>query len=498
MSQTIYVVFRLNSLGLLKLAWFGPSAKLGLPLVPSLSKGGIECPKQGAPPLTFLDKWRLRKLRSYRYRAVSEPRSQGFRTVLGTLGWWMLFFIKPFTVHATSAVFREQAVMAQPLVPDGKKRRLRAGRQSFLAGEPAGGVGVGAAWSVMKGRGDKAHVTLLDLGCAAHDQLPDVIGLPAGPPSNVTCCSHGVAVLGVMGATKRRGQRTRAAGISHRAQFEYCEVSQKKQPGVEPQTQNLSVVESTIYDHLVRIGCSGRPGQILVLPLEVTTKDGFSLPVEALGDVREAIRFVIGRGMHVIQSAGNGAQDLGRHISRCADSGSIVVSSGSAYAPARVWNSNHGSRVDIHSWGHDVATLSLTLANVGSPHVVSSYTDSFGATSAATAITAGVVAALVSTLDYHRDVAKAQLGYYRQQGEWDSAERACRQVVLLQRWSRPRRLRKLLRSTAYWQTPGIGGRPSLPRILAFLTERGIRFYSAASSSRGLAPFGGRPWRSDGY
>jgi len=488
-AEEAWLVFRMSLIGCMKVKWLtrlkrykrlkelGKTGALGKPLFPSLAK-----PCRGRE-LTLLDRWRRLRLRSYRYRQVILRKKSSREP-------WLYWRDKErFLIKRWSIDQHPGRIVQSSAVPGGRSQALQHADQMFLAADNDGGIEAGAAWSVQKGCGEKAHVVLLDLGCGKHGHLPDVDGAEDCKPDGVRRCAHGVAVMGVLGTSNDESGESGAAGICHEASLSFKRVEALKGG------RGDDLGHSNVCDLLAQIGDCSVEGTVVVVPLEAVTMKGFALPLEAWPFVRKAIRYAIGRGVHVVLSAGNGAQDIGRYLPCFADSGSIVVGCSSSLAPARVWKSNYGERVDVHSWGHDVATLSLRLnGSQNARPVVDATTLDFGLTSAATAIVAGTVASLVSILSYHRTVAEAHRRYHCHQGEGRLEALARSQIRLLTYWSRPAQLRRLLVSTSYGQTPGIGGRPSISAALAFLARRGIRFYSAVGGASLPGHFQERPWR----
>ncbi|MBI3817523.1 MAG: FG-GAP repeat protein [Planctomycetes bacterium] len=142
------------------------------------------------------------------------------------------------------------------------------------------------------------------------------------------------------------------------------------------------------------------------------------VPVEFNDAEFDAIRIAVSNGYHVVEAAGNGAQDLDLLVSSgsCAkgdasyikfdlkvrDSGAILAAAGTAAAPhTPTIFTNVGVRVDAYSWGEHVATLGFgDLANFDKNAVGGEinkyYTGEFGGTSAAAAIVASCAAVLES------------------------------------------------------------------------------------------------------
>jgi subtilisin family serine protease len=144
------------------------------------------------------------------------------------------------------------------------------------------------------------------------------------------------------------------------------------------------------------------PGDVMLLEMQ-TGDASFNLwPVEILDAEFEAIRLAVAMGITVVEPAGNGGMDMDQPVLRDGDttarallnknspefrdSGAIVVGAGSsAYPRSRLYFSNYGSRVDVHAWGENIQTSSVTQVDGGWQD---SY-DAFDGTSGAAPIIAG-------------------------------------------------------------------------------------------------------------
>jgi len=128
-----------------------------------------------------------------------------------------------------------------------------------------------------------------------------------------------------------------------------------------------------------------------------------------VSEVYDAIKLATADGRIVVEAAGNGAQNLDdaqtfgkRFPSGKRDSGAIIVGAGAAPgctspARSRLSFSTYGARVDLQGWGECVTTTGYgDLFNGG---VNSLYTSRFSGTSSASAVVAGVAAALSSALE---------------------------------------------------------------------------------------------------
>ncbi len=143
------------------------------------------------------------------------------------------------------------------------------------------------------------------------------------------------------------------------------------------------------------------------------TQNGL-IPVEWWQSWYNIILTAVGNGIHVVEAAGNGAEDLDAPIYAVGNgghwpflpgnnSGAIIVGAGASPAAfggsdndrSRLWFSNYGSRIDLQGWGENVMTLgyggfySAEGQNLW-------YTSTFSGTSSASPIVASAVALLES------------------------------------------------------------------------------------------------------
>jgi serine protease len=136
-----------------------------------------------------------------------------------------------------------------------------------------------------------------------------------------------------------------------------------------------------------------------------------TVPAEWERSVYEAILVAVGNGIHVVEPAANGSQDLDDPVYRAGNfghapflpennSGAILV--GAGVPPVSSWRgpdrsrlsfSDYGSRLDVQGWGVDVPTTGPgDLYMSEGPDL--SYTRSFGGTSAAGPLVASAVASV--------------------------------------------------------------------------------------------------------
>ncbi|MCK4574303.1 MAG: thrombospondin type 3 repeat-containing protein, partial [candidate division Zixibacteria bacterium] len=135
------------------------------------------------------------------------------------------------------------------------------------------------------------------------------------------------------------------------------------------------------------------------------TQDGL-VPIEWWASWYSTVLTAIGNGIHVVEAAGNGREDLDAAaynighapFTPANNSGAIIVGAGAApsafggsdVARSRLWFSNWGSRLDLQGWGEAVVTTGYgDLYNPG--NVNEWYTNTFGGTSSASPIVTSAV-----------------------------------------------------------------------------------------------------------
>jgi len=199
---------------------------------------------------------------------------------------------------------------------------------------------------------------------------------------------HGTAALGIsVGVDNSYG----VCGISHEADA-YFFPAWTNERGFAPAT--------TIMNAVATVG----PGSIVLLEMQTTIFGGDLFgPMELSNSVWDVVRLASDLGVIVVAAAGNGDQDLdsGDYASYLArgDSGAIIVGAGTpSTAHAKLDFSTFGSRVNVQGWGRTVFTTGYgSFSQVGGSEDRNQfYTSTFGGTSSASAMIAGVCAALQS------------------------------------------------------------------------------------------------------
>jgi hypothetical protein len=193
------------------------------------------------------------------------------------------------------------------------------------------------------------------------------------------------------------------------------------------------------------------PGDVVLIEQQTVGPGGGAkyVPMEWVQSSFDAIRALSDQGIVVVETGGNGGEDLdsapmlGRFDRSVRDSGAIIGGAGSSTAHAALSFSSYGTRVDLQGWGENVATTggNGNLFDASPPGTrTRRYTASFNGTSSAGPVIVNAVVAVQSYLK-----ATGQTPYTSAQ------------------------LRELLRRTG---TPQTGARPvgPLPNTRAALLE----------------------------
>jgi serine protease len=256
--------------------------------------------------------------------------------------------------------------------------------QGYL-GEPPNGINATWGLQIPGARGDGVHLVNVELGWnPGHEDFPPLFysGGTFTPVANDI--SHGTAVVGLI-AARHNGLGT--SGIAPNTQV-----------GVQA-AYTISVAQAVT----IAAGQIG-PGGIILIELHAQgPNDGTActcnqpqcnfVAMEFWQAEFDAIRTATQSGRIVVEIAGNGSANLdaaaygGNFNRNQRDSGAIMVGAGLSTARSPACFTNFGGRVDMHSWGENVATLGYgDLFNGGNNRL---YTATFGGTSSATPITAG-------------------------------------------------------------------------------------------------------------
>ncbi|MBF8187025.1 S8 family serine peptidase [Nonomuraea sp. K274] len=155
------------------------------------------------------------------------------------------------------------------------------------------------------------------------------------------------------------------------------------------------------------------PGDAVLLEQQTSGPLGGSnyAPLEWIPSVFDAIQLLDGLGVTVVETGGNGNQNVDSDIyvqngikwfdRSVQDSGAILVGAGSSTDHERLDFSNHGARFDLQGWGHNIVTSggNGNLQGGTDPANLNvRYTRTFGGTSGAGPIVTGAVVAVQSYL----------------------------------------------------------------------------------------------------
>ena len=284
--------------------------------------------------------------------------------------------------------------------------------QGYLDPAPHG-MDIRYAWTLPGGHGENVRIVDIeynwnlnhnDLVHITSDLFIFVKGVNPLPEQvlNEGNKNHGTAVLGELAAAP---DGVGVTGIAYGAKLGL----------INPLTQgSVPDVAGAINRAASIVG----PGDVILLEqqsfagprLDLQVGRGL-LPIEYEPEVFAAIKAATNKGIIVVESAGNGFENLdhpaygGLFDRKRRDSGAIIVGAGlpegGVYGPGpdltRTEESNYGSCVDVQGWGRFVATTGYgdLRREQGENNW---YTDLFGATSGATAMVAGAAVVLQSII----------------------------------------------------------------------------------------------------
>lgn len=368
-------------------------------------------------------------------------------------------------------------------------------RQDYLDAAPVG-IDAAYAWSQPGGRGDGVKIIDCEWGWQFnhHDLAQNSLGLVGG--TNDASTDHGTAVMGEIGGDHNS---VGVHGISPNARLGGSSVNGQGTAGAMVKAaQNLSAGDVLLIE-MHRRGPNGTQGG----------QQGF-IAMEWWPDDFAAIRYAVGRGIIVVEAAGNGWENLDKALYNTPQAGfpsswknpfnpanpssdAVMVGAGSPppgthgrntspwglpYVDrARCGFSNWGSRIDAQGWGWEVTTCGYgDLYSSGGATQL--YTDTFSGTSSASPIVVGALAATQGVLS----TAKMPL--------MTSA-----------------RARQLLRSTGSPQQPAaqrptsqrIGNRPNLRELIPAALQQTLSVkithtYAISGAQQGWAHLEGYGWR----
>ncbi|MEM7346179.1 MAG: S8 family peptidase [Chloroflexota bacterium] len=298
-----------------------------------------------------------------------------------------------YTKKATETIFKKLSLYPEPTMN-------LMGRQTYLNAAPTG-VDAHFAWKRPGGRGDGIRIVDIEDGWnfGHEDLIERQAGVIFGQNSDD---DHGTAVLGVYSGDQNEYG---VIGIASDAIASASSVLIPNHPGWNPEAAIKYAA-----DHL-------HPGDVMLLEMhfsgpnsdpEDDSQRGY-VPTEYWNVGFAAVEYAVNKGIYVVEAAGNGSENLDSRVYKgvfdrdIRDSGAIMVGAGasdkSKNPRARLWFSNYGSRLDVQAWGENVVTTGgRTEAKyhnlIDHEDRNRCYTQSFGGTSSASAIIAGVVAVI--------------------------------------------------------------------------------------------------------
>ncbi|MES0175385.1 S8 family peptidase [Mesorhizobium sp. M0006] len=341
--------------------------------------------------------------------AVLEALADDMRTVQGVAA----AYIKPAAEPPVNRMY-PTAAPPEPAVgtPDFSTR------QNYLDAAP-GGVDARYSWTQAGGRG--AGIKIVDIEGEwqlEHEDLQaNSSGLISGtPPGDPAWRNHGTAVLGILNGSDN------GLGITS-----VCPDAKVGVASIFGDNRTSSAAIRDAADQLqagdVLLVELHRPGPSLGFQPD-NQQRGY-IAVEWWPDDFEAIQYATGRGIVVVEAAGNGAEDLDAAIYDTGaqgfpagwvnpfkrgnhDSGAVLVGAGAPppgthgrtlYGPdrSRLDFSNYGTSIDVQGWGREVTTSGYGDLQGGLNENVW-YTDQFAGTSSASPIVVGVLACLQGTV----------------------------------------------------------------------------------------------------
>lgn len=263
------------------------------------------------------------------------------------------------------------------------------------------GIDATWAWSLAGGTGD--NVTICDVELNWNSNHHDLPNFPWWIPPGYTWGNwgydthHGTAVLGEM-VSHNNGWGTTGAAYGAAA-------------AVAPSYLNNAWVPYVAIQYAVT---QLSEGDIILIELQTWGPGSGMVPIEWELPNYNAIVAAVGNGIHVVEAAGNGSEDLDDPIFNQGhapflpenNSGAIMVGAGAAPAAfggsdterSRLYFSNYGSRVDLQGWGERVMTTGYG-SYYSSEGINYYYTDNFGGTSSASPIVASAVAIYESVME---------------------------------------------------------------------------------------------------
>jgi len=283
-------------------------------------------------------------------------------------------------------------------------------KQKYLLDGPTG-ISALFAWDQPGGTGAGVQFIDIEKGWVLnHADLLDQNGVPRVnllSGVNLLEQAHGTNVLGILVA---QDNQVGCVGIARDAIGSVVSA-------FRPSSGDNGVVWN-IADAIKDAANRLKPGDVILLEVQVW-RDGILAPAELEKAIFHEIELATNLGITVIEAAANGNQNLANFVNDeqpglrildpahadYADSGAIMVAAATHPNNNLARHSGHsdtnyGDRVDCYAWGRQVKTTHFDP--IDHPGDLDQYTATFGQTSAAAAIIAGV-AILVQSMKMARD-----------------------------------------------------------------------------------------------
>ncbi len=259
------------------------------------------------------------------------------------------------------------------------------GRQNYLQGQTVvppykiGGVNAVEAWKVSGGKGQDMQVVSVEIDHWSYDHvdlpkpyLEITVGAVTG--------SHDTASAGTI-VSRENGFGT--TGIASSAKLGYMQWGSDRLLQLAEMVQEGDVVQLGVhynYTPFEEVGCT----------------TNCYMPLEYFRPVRDIISYLVQeKGVHTVLAAANGNINLdhpyfkGYFDRALYDTGAIYAGAVDPMTGLRAYFSEYGSRVDLFSWGANVTTTTWSASNP-----TTGYTHTYGGTSSANPIIAGVLASM--------------------------------------------------------------------------------------------------------
>jgi hypothetical protein len=270
-----------------------------------------------------------------------------------------------------------------PPTPDGESGQV------YLDLAPEG-IDARDAWTRPGGRGEGVFLVDIEYDWTdTHEDLESALGQHyCGTPNSAENVEHGTAVIGeIVGGDNGYG----ITGIASQVDL-----------GLVTHTPN-----GLSYNVAEAIACATGlmgPGDVMLVEAQTVGPLGDFVPPEWDQAEFDAISVASASGIVVVETAGNGNEDLddgafGGFFDRSVrDSGALIVGAGAnlwyVEQPdrSRLEFSTYGSRVDLQGWGDDVVTTGYGDIFDGDGDPNQYYTELFNGTSSAAPMIAGAAA----------------------------------------------------------------------------------------------------------